>query len=198
MSIRLDSSLSRTHRYPSPMSATHDGSRVGVDQRRSAGRGRRTCAMSWMRSCTWPRRAPVGDVAERLPSAFHQRYFYDWRSNACWRASTITWSWRPGSSRGRPERRGDRQPERENHGKRWCSGLCAGKKIKGRKRHVTDTLALIVHAADGTARPRSSNRSHRTSSPTPPTRDRNSRAPLRSSAASRSSSAQTPPRASSS
>ena len=28
--------------------------------RRSAGRGRRTCAMSWMRSCTWPRRAASG------------------------------------------------------------------------------------------------------------------------------------------
>jgi putative transposase len=49
---------------------------------------------------------------------------------------------------------GDRgQPERQDHGKRGPRGYDAGKKIKGRKRHlVVDTLGLIlavvVHSAD--------------------------------------------------
>ena len=46
-----------------------------------------------------------------------------------------------------------RQPERENHGKRGPRGYDAGKKVKGRKRHiVVDTqgllLAVAVHPAD--------------------------------------------------
>ena len=56
-------------------------------------------------------------------------------------------------SRGQPQRRDYRQPERENHGKKGIRGYDAGKKIKGRKRHiVVDTLGLIlavvVHPAD--------------------------------------------------
>ena len=56
-------------------------------------------------------------------------------------------------SRGQPQRRDHRQPERENHGKKGIRGYDAGKKIKGRKRHlIVDTLGLIlavvVHAAD--------------------------------------------------
>ena len=51
--------------------------------RRSAGRGRRTCAMSWMRSsymastgCQWAM-LPI----DFPPPSTVQRYFYDWRSN---------------------------------------------------------------------------------------------------------------------
>ena len=49
--------------------------------------------------------------------------------------------------------RDHRQPERQDHGKRGPRGYDAGKKIKGRKRHiVVDTLGLIlavvVHAAN--------------------------------------------------
>jgi len=62
-----------------------------------------------------------------------------------------------GRPRGKPERRSDRQPERERRGKRGARidppGYDAGKKIKGKKRHLlVDTLGLIlnvvVHAAD--------------------------------------------------
>ncbi len=62
-----------------------------------------------------------------------------------------------GRPRGKPERRGDRQPEREKRGKRGARidppGYDAGKKVKGKKRHLlVDTLGLIlnvvVHAAD--------------------------------------------------
>ncbi len=62
-----------------------------------------------------------------------------------------------GRSRGLAQRRGDRQPEREGRGKRGASidppGYDAGKKVKGKKRHLlVDTLGLIlaiaVHPAD--------------------------------------------------
>jgi len=62
-----------------------------------------------------------------------------------------------GRPRGLSERRGDRQPEREGRGKRGARldppGYDAGKKVKGKKRHLlVDTLGLIlavaVHAAD--------------------------------------------------
>ena len=58
-----------------------------------------------------------------------------------------------GRSRDQPERGDYRQPKRENHGKKGIRGYDAGKKIKGRKRHiVVDTLGLIlavvVHAAN--------------------------------------------------
>ncbi len=62
-----------------------------------------------------------------------------------------------GRSRGLAQRRGDRQPERERRGKRGAridpSGYDAGKKVKGKKRHLlVDTLGLIlnavVHGAD--------------------------------------------------
>ena len=47
--------------------------------------------------------------------------------------------------------RGDRQPEREKRGKRGASidppGYDAGKKIKGKKRHIlVDTQGLLIHA----------------------------------------------------
>jgi hypothetical protein len=48
-------------------------------------------------------------------------------------------------------RRHHRQPEREKRGKRGASidphGCDAGKKIKGKKRHIlVDTLGLLLHA----------------------------------------------------
>jgi transposase len=60
-------------------------------------------------------------------------------------------------ARGEPDRRHHRQPEREKRGKRGARidppGYDAGKKIKGKKRHIlVDTQGLllmaIVHAAD--------------------------------------------------
>jgi hypothetical protein len=58
---------------------------------------------------------------------------------------TTNWSWTR-----------DRQPEHENHRER--RGPCgheAGKKIKGRKRHiVTDTPGLMVGLVDGADFPR--------------------------------------------
>ena len=64
---------------------------------------------------------------------------------------------RAGRARGQPDGRDHRQPERQGRGKRGrCidpSGYDAGKKIKGKKRHVlVDTQGLlmqaIIHAAD--------------------------------------------------
>src|SRR5580704_4478858 len=50
-----------------------------------------------------------------------------------------------------PDRRHHRQPEREKRGKRGAcidpSGYDAGKKIKGKKRHIlVDTVGLLLHA----------------------------------------------------
>src|ERR1039457_4225863 len=50
-----------------------------------------------------------------------------------------------------PHCRGDRQPEREKRSKRGASidppGYDAGKKIKGKKRHIlVDTQGLLIHA----------------------------------------------------
>jgi transposase len=52
-----------------------------------------------------------------------------------------------------PPSRDHRQPERQEHGKRGLaidsSGYDAGKKIKGKKRHIlVDTQGLLMHAAD--------------------------------------------------
>ena len=64
---------------------------------------------------------------------------------------------RAGGTRGQPDGSDPRQPERQERGKRGRSidpsGYDAGKKIKGKKRHVLiDTQGLlmqaIVHAAD--------------------------------------------------
>jgi len=58
---------------------------------------------------------------------------------------------RAGRTRGQPLRRHYRQPEREKRGKRGASidphGFDAGKKIKGKKRHLlVDTQGLLLQA----------------------------------------------------
>ena len=58
---------------------------------------------------------------------------------------------RSGGARGQSDRRRHRQPEREKRGKRGrCidpHGYDAGKKIKGKKRHIlVDTIGLLLHA----------------------------------------------------
>ena len=58
---------------------------------------------------------------------------------------------RAGWARSQPDRLCDRQPERQERRKRgaWIdpSGYDAGKKIKGKKRHIlVDTIGLLLHA----------------------------------------------------
>src|SRR6202044_1039623 len=58
---------------------------------------------------------------------------------------------RTSSTGSQPDRRHHRQPEREKRGKRGAfidpHGYDAGKKIKGKKRHIlVDTLGLLLHA----------------------------------------------------
>src|SRR5262252_5708984 len=58
---------------------------------------------------------------------------------------------RAGGTRSEPERCHHRQPEREKRRKRGACidphGYDAGKKVKGKKRHVlVDTLGLLLHA----------------------------------------------------
>ena len=58
---------------------------------------------------------------------------------------------RAGWSRGQPHRLCDRQSKREECGKRGAfidpNGYDAGKKIKGKKRHIlVDTIGLLLHA----------------------------------------------------
>ena len=58
---------------------------------------------------------------------------------------------KPPRARAKPDRRHHRQPERQERGKRGACvdppGYDAGKKIKGKKRHVlVDTQGLLMHA----------------------------------------------------
>ena len=58
---------------------------------------------------------------------------------------------RAGWTRGQPDRLRDRQPKRQERGKRGAcidpNGYDAGKKIKGKKRHIlVDTIGLLLHA----------------------------------------------------
>src|SRR5215813_11913480 len=58
---------------------------------------------------------------------------------------------RAGRTSGEPDSGGDRQPECEERRKRGASidppGYDAGKKIKGKKRHIlVDTQGLLIHA----------------------------------------------------
>jgi transposase len=74
-----------------------------------------------------------------------RRHAWAHSRNALWKVS------RASRTRGQPDRRDHRQPERQVGGKR---GLCidphgydAGKKIKGKKRHIlVDTQGLLIHA----------------------------------------------------
>ena len=82
---------------------------------------------------------------------FH--YFRTWRRDGAWqRVHSVLPA--PGSgSPGQSQRGHHRQPIGEDHGKRGPRGYDAGKKVKGRKRHiVVDTLglplAVAVHPAD--------------------------------------------------
>ena len=83
-------------------------------------------------------------------------YFWVWRRDGTWPG--IHDALLPGgpANPGPPvqsQRGGYRQPERKDHGKRGPRGYDAGKKVKGRKRHiVVDTqgllLAVAVHPAN--------------------------------------------------
>jgi transposase len=58
---------------------------------------------------------------------------------------------RPRRARRQPDRRHHRQPKRQERGKRGAridpNGYDAGKKIKGKKRHIlVDTVGLLLHA----------------------------------------------------
>ena len=55
------------------------------------------------------------------PFSTVQRYFYAWRDSGLWRRSTMLFVMTSREAAGReasPERRGDRQPEREDHRER--------------------------------------------------------------------------------
>ena len=104
-----------------------------------------------------PQRSTLADAAEGLSSeddgagvflrlARHRRVDYD-QSPA---GDGVT---RGGGARGLTSRRGHRQPERKTTESGGPTGYDAGKKIKGRKRHIlTDTGGLVVavrvHTAD--------------------------------------------------
>ena len=83
-------------------------------------------------------------------------YFRRWRKGGTWERIHDTLRPKVRELEGReptPLSGHNRQPEREDHRKRGPRGYDAGKKVKGRKRHiVVDTLglllAVVVHPAD--------------------------------------------------
>ena len=87
-------------------------------------------------------------------TAFH--YFRTWRKDGTWERVHQTLRERVRKADGRqtsPSAAINRQPEREDDGKRGPRGYDAGKKVTGRKRHIiVDTigllLAVVVHPAD--------------------------------------------------
>ena len=81
---------------------------------------------------------------------FH--YFRTWRRDGTWqRAHDTLHATAAGSGPGgQPQRGHHRQPVGKDHGKRGPRGYDAGKKVKGRKRHiVVDTLCCGGGGASG-------------------------------------------------
>ena len=87
-------------------------------------------------------------------SVYH--YFWVWRRDGTWQGihdALLPTMRRFLGRQPQPQRGHHRQPVGEDHGKRGPRGYDAGKKVKGRKRHiVVDTqgllLAVAVHPAD--------------------------------------------------
>ena len=94
-----------------------------------------------MRSCNGLDGLPVGDVAERLPSAFHGPALYDWRSNGLLESINHHLVMAARELEGRDD---DSQSVRttESGGVR---GYDAG---KGAASVTSSTLGLLVNAAD--------------------------------------------------
>ena len=102
-------------------------------------------------------RLPVAAIAEGVSALFDRAELFLCvvaRGGVCERQSRFGHGGaREGWTRREPDRGRHRQPVGEDHGKRGARGYDAGKKIKGRKRHiVTDTqgnlVGLVVHEAD--------------------------------------------------
>ena len=99
--------------------------------------------------CQW-RCDPEGPAAAQ----HGERLFLSWSWDGTLIASTTrsTSMPRAGRTRGQPDRRHHRQPERQERRKRGVvrstrMAIDAGKKIKGKKRHIlVDTQGLLLHA----------------------------------------------------
>src|ERR1700730_388357 len=92
---------------------------------------------------------------ERPPPSENYSRLSPWmeirRDMGCHPPCTLHKMPRTGRPSGQPHRRRDRQPKREERGKRGGRidphGYDAGKKIKGKKRHIlVDTTGLLMHA----------------------------------------------------
>ena len=100
--------------------------------------------------CSWRMLPHPSALAHRLPLLPH---LAQGRHLATGQLCTARRPATGSGSKGQPQRGHHRQPVGEDHGKRGPRGYDAGKKVKGRKRHiVVDTLglplAVMVHPAD--------------------------------------------------
>ena len=124
-------------------------------QRRSAAH-RRPNGRQWA-DVLHPQRLPMADAAARLRALAHRPSLLPSLATG-WHPATYSRcppqaSTPPGWSKTHSLRGDNRQPVGQDRGKRGARGYDAGKKIKGRKRHlVVDTLglvlAVVVHAAN--------------------------------------------------